>query len=420
MWLPSPVEEPKIQQHQINLFAVWWAEEAFLRINTSWRHKQSTWVTFRKITLFDNQTVLQSMLWSTNTAFLQNCDPITTLHSRKRAASTKLVWAFLLTLNITVANAWIPPVQTSRKSLDVIVPMGATLSSQEHAHGRHHANENEIHDNTRQSINSSSHEPHAESSIIDQNRHNHSEADTVDTASTEDWQRVCERFKNQLLDDSFLVYPIRGFTVEAADQYPHEDDAPPRLMPGTHKHLGGAYDATDGCIYGVPANSRCVLCLYPAKDKKSYGMKTIPLPKEIQEVRMKWLRGKLRLSERKVSFFIVWNFISNARTALQAFLLMATFGQFQVGLPKSCALISMHIGDDARQKRTVMERIRSCTCWTCQMITTQRQQSMVLFGSGMVQGSTTRKQQSIVFLPMPRKSSKWIAKQGRHRSYQLR
>ena len=232
------------------------------------------------------------MLWSTNTTFLQHCDPITTLQSRKRTASTKLAWALVLTANITVANAWIPPVQTSRKRLDSIAVMGATLSNQEHAHGRHHANENEIHDNTRQSINSSSHEPHVESSIIDQNRHNHSEADTVDTASTEDWQRVCERFKNQLLDDSFLVYPIRGHTVEAADQYPHEDDAPPRLMPGTHKHLGGAYDATDGCIYGVPANSRCVLCLYPEKDKKSYGMKTIPLPKEIQEVRMKWLRGK--------------------------------------------------------------------------------------------------------------------------------
>ena len=204
------------------------------------------------------------------------------------------------TANTSIAYAWISPSSLHLISLRAesvtTRTMGATFSSFNHGQHRH-ANQNDVHDNTRESINSNNHEPHVGDSIIDRNRHNHSQADTVDTASTEDWNKVCDRFKKQLLDESYLVYPIRGSTIEAADQYPCDNSSDknprPRLMPGTHKHLGGAYDPTDGCIYGVPANSRSVMCLYPSEDKKSYEMKTIPLPKEIQEIRMKWLRGKL-------------------------------------------------------------------------------------------------------------------------------
>lgn len=156
-----------------------------------------------------------------------------------------------------------------------------------------------VRDSVRETINTPNHEAHNSESIIDQNRHNHSEAETADTASTEDWTKVTERFRSQVLDDTFLVHPIRGSTVEAADQYPSAGSVLNReyLMPGTHKHLGGAYDPEDGCIYGVPANSKSVLCLYPQDmedgddNKKEYLMKAIPLPKEVQDVKMKWLRG---------------------------------------------------------------------------------------------------------------------------------
>jgi hypothetical protein len=167
-----------------------------------------------------------------------------------------------------------------------------------------------VRDSVRESIHSDNHEPHNEMSITDRNRHNHSEAETVDTASTEDWNQVVARFRSQLLDESYLVHPIRGSTIEAADQYPsaysnsssggvHDKETSREyLMPGTHKHLGGAYDPTDGCIYGVPANARSVMCLYPntnnnnkEKGETEYLMKAIPLPPEIQEVRWKWLRG---------------------------------------------------------------------------------------------------------------------------------
>lgn len=189
-------------------------------------------------------------------------------------------------------NAWITstPISTLRpRFLSAAATMGA-LGSKQQPVERH-----VVRDSVRESINTNNHEPHQDN-MIDQNRHNHSEADTADTASTEDWGQVTERFRSQLLDDTFLVHPIRGSTVEASDQYPSAGSVLGReyLMPGTHKHLGGAYDPTDGCIYGVPANSRSVLCLYP-QDKegggKEYLMRAIPLPIEIQEVRMKWLRG---------------------------------------------------------------------------------------------------------------------------------
>jgi len=124
-------------------------------------------------------------------------------------------------------------------------------------------------------------------------------------------------FVSKVLDESFLSYPVRASTIEAAEMYDGTDSsggADDRrrkrqqcLMPGTHKHLGGAYDPTDGCIYGVPANSRSVLCLYhrhysvvendvvPGEENdvssSAYGMKTIPLPADAADRQFKWLRG---------------------------------------------------------------------------------------------------------------------------------
>jgi hypothetical protein len=145
------------------------------------------------------------------------------------------------------------------------------------------------------------------------------------------WKRVVQEFKNQVLDPSYLVTPIRSSTIEAASLYvptttadatsattsttttTSSSDVPysinNNLMPGSHKHLGGAYDKTDGCIYGVPANSKSVLCLYPvdtdgnkikivaggnntkATPVVDYRITTIPLPESVHQYQFKWLRG---------------------------------------------------------------------------------------------------------------------------------
>lgn len=116
----------------------------------------------------------------------------------------------------------------------------------------------------------------------------------------DDWKTAVDRFKNSVLDDSYLPVPIRGTSVNAADLYPSSFPDQPGLMPGAHKHLGGAYDKTDGCIYGVPANSKSILCLYPCEEDDDgcnglenfrYKMTTIPLPERIVDREMKWLRG---------------------------------------------------------------------------------------------------------------------------------
>jgi hypothetical protein len=124
----------------------------------------------------------------------------------------------------------------------------------------------------------------------------------------EKWRKILAEYKSQVLDTSYLVPSVRGNTVVAAAQYPQSVHVQQKatLMPGTHKHLGGAYDPTDGCIYGVPANARAVLCLYPsylpskecntASDSATaiidgYRMTTIPLPESIASCNYKWLRG---------------------------------------------------------------------------------------------------------------------------------
>jgi hypothetical protein len=107
------------------------------------------------------------------------------------------------------------------------------------------------------------------------------------------WKKVLAEYKAEVLDPSYLVPSVRGNTVMAASQYPQSQHVMQKatLMPGTHKHLGGAYDPTDGCIYGVPANARSVLCLHPHHTKGGYRMTTIPLPDHISSCNYKWLRG---------------------------------------------------------------------------------------------------------------------------------
>jgi len=118
----------------------------------------------------------------------------------------------------------------------------------------------------------------------------------------DDWKTAVDRFRKSVLDDSYLPVPIRGTSLNAGDLYPSSFPDQPGLMPGAHKHLGGAYDQTDGCIYGVPANAKSILCIYPCKQEKEhdvslgrenfrYKMRTIPLPERIAGREMKWLRG---------------------------------------------------------------------------------------------------------------------------------
>jgi DNA-binding beta-propeller fold protein YncE len=110
----------------------------------------------------------------------------------------------------------------------------------------------------------------------------------------EDWRKAADAHKAQLLDPAYLIHPLRGQSVTAAAEYGPGTCEQECLMPGTHKHLGGAYDPTDGCIYGVPAHSKAVLCLYPVDHEDGsieYKMTTIPLPDHIVDVRYKFLRG---------------------------------------------------------------------------------------------------------------------------------
>jgi len=107
------------------------------------------------------------------------------------------------------------------------------------------------------------------------------------------WKALVAEYKSQVLDKAYISPPIRANIIEAAELYPKSESSTQEcLLPGSHKHLGGAYDPTDGCIYGVPANSKAVLCLYPdSKDGSSYKMTSIPLPDSVKNTQMKWLRG---------------------------------------------------------------------------------------------------------------------------------
>lgn len=109
------------------------------------------------------------------------------------------------------------------------------------------------------------------------------------------WKKVVREFEKQVLDPAYIAPPIRSSIIEAAAQYVKAAGSDGEyLLPGTHKHLGGAYDPTDGSIYGVPANSRAVLCLHPETNVDGeifYKMKAIALPESVRDTKMKWLRG---------------------------------------------------------------------------------------------------------------------------------
>lgn len=111
------------------------------------------------------------------------------------------------------------------------------------------------------------------------------------------WKKVTDAFAEQVLDPCYIELPIRSTTIEAAKQYVPSNPASKWLLPGSHKHLGGAYDPMDGVIYGVPANSKAIMVLKPIYDNggKSvvvdYCMESIPVPDWIADTKMKWLRG---------------------------------------------------------------------------------------------------------------------------------
>eukprot|EP00429_Kryptoperidinium_foliaceum_P035824 CAMPEP_0176159430 /NCGR_PEP_ID=MMETSP0120_2-20121206/81556_1 /TAXON_ID=160619 /ORGANISM="Kryptoperidinium foliaceum, Strain CCMP 1326" /LENGTH=136 /DNA_ID=CAMNT_0017496845 /DNA_START=192 /DNA_END=599 /DNA_ORIENTATION=+ len=112
----------------------------------------------------------------------------------------------------------------------------------------------------------------------------------LDPEIKERWNTVCKEFEDAVLDPAYLHYPIRGSTVNASLLYSSSFPDRPGLMPGTHKHLGGAFDPSDGCIYGVPANSRAIMCIHPKREANGeYHLTTIPLPERIQKRQMKWL-----------------------------------------------------------------------------------------------------------------------------------
>lgn len=115
---------------------------------------------------------------------------------------------------------------------------------------------------------------------------------TYDPELRQRWKKICDDFEQAVLDPAYLHLPIRSSTVNASLLYKSDFPHRPGMMPGTHKHLGGAYDPSDGCIYGVPANSRAIMCIYPNKEEGGeYQLMTIPLPERIQKRQMKWLRG---------------------------------------------------------------------------------------------------------------------------------
>lgn len=114
----------------------------------------------------------------------------------------------------------------------------------------------------------------------------------LDPEIKERWKQLCSEYEEAILDPAYLHLPVRSTTLNTSLLYKSDFPGRPGLMPGTHKHLGGAYDPTDGCIYGVPANSHAIMCIYPNQEMGGeYQLTTIPLPERIRKRKMKWLRG---------------------------------------------------------------------------------------------------------------------------------
>ena len=111
--------------------------------------------------------------------------------------------------------------------------------------------------------------------------HNNHDNTKPKKGRSSDWKKAIEEFKASVLDDAYLPVPIRGTCVNMAlTDYPQTRSSSSTttntststttardiatLMPGAHKHLGGVKDTEgNGCIYGVPANAKAILCLYP-------------------------------------------------------------------------------------------------------------------------------------------------------------
>lgn len=128
------------------------------------------------------------------------------------------------------------------------------------------------------------------------------------------WKEAVQDFKDACLDQTSVGvhYAVRSTLIQGAAQYPRAppasslpsssrpDDNSRRggtLLPGTHKHLGGAYDPASGAIFGIPANGRGILTISKAPvsdgndEMTSYQLGTIPLPEHVAGRQMKWLRG---------------------------------------------------------------------------------------------------------------------------------
>ncbi|KAG7373265.1 hypothetical protein IV203_033989 [Nitzschia inconspicua] len=106
----------------------------------------------------------------------------------------------------------------------------------------------------------------------------------------EEWKSDVHQFQNAILDESYHHVPVRRTTIDAANLYPSSFPDRPGFIPGSHKHLGGAYDPSDGTIYGIPANSPAILVIRP-DEHGEYRLQSIPLPKRVANGSMKWLRG---------------------------------------------------------------------------------------------------------------------------------
>jgi hypothetical protein len=107
---------------------------------------------------------------------------------------------------------------------------------------------------------------------------------------TEDtWKVDGEKLRQQFLDPHHVSQPMLKAIVECAKDYGEGVSPHGGLFPGLHKYLGGAADPRDGCIYGIPSNSKSLICLYP--EDGTYKIRLEPLPEHSATGQFKWLRG---------------------------------------------------------------------------------------------------------------------------------
>lgn len=114
----------------------------------------------------------------------------------------------------------------------------------------------------------------------------------VNSVENNDWREQAERLRNMFVDPYYRNIPIRPSTVEKASEYFTKDATTCGIFPGKHAYLGGAKDERDGCIYGIPAHARSIVCLHPDQNNE-YRVLTVPLPPSVAGGKFKWLRGIL-------------------------------------------------------------------------------------------------------------------------------